>query len=310
MPNTGDRGASSTVGILLLVGVAIVLGATTIVLALTIVPSGGQDTSFTTSFEFDRVNGELRIRPNYISEQAAYDLLINGNEAYTWTDDSARRLSCLRAGDELKIVGDDPDAEGAYLLREYTVESRTFCSLSGAGNQFAYARVGDRKVPVADKQYEFSVSIDPRGPNKLHGSEEIPASNPWHFVKRYDRPVEGYEPPVYVIVFADNVGSCCGYGDLEDYSVQPEDPINVLDGYSIDSNGDITITAGGANSIEPTDDIWLVFKPGCDSSKFKYVGQATGYTENEIFLNGEKIIDDLNEVSEGDEFTTDGVECV
>lgn len=291
-----ERGASSVVGIVLLVAVAVVIGSVTVALALTLVPDQQPGTASQAAFDFDRTGGDLAVQPLNIPEDTQFELRINENPAYTWTDTSTRRLSCLNPGDRIDIVSTDTDTGRSHLLKSREVQTATECSLSGTTTRFTYAKVGEKQVPLTDQDYEFTLAIDPNGPTQTEGDTDYPTTNPWNYVQRYDRSVEGLDAPVYVVVFADNAP-----WDTEPTAEERE---QMADTFHVTESGDLVTTP---DNFEPTNDVYTIFKPGCDQSTFRYVGRSASY-DNQILLDGEELFVDSNATA-GTDYGAPGVEC-
>lgn len=302
METSGDeRAAAPLVGVLLLVAVAIVAAMLVAVLALTILPQGQPSTSFTASFQFDRTNGHLAITPSHVESEDRYHLTVNGVEVYAWSDDETQTLACLNDGDQVDIVGAEPGADETYLLREYEVGAPTTCPYTGAAARFAFAKVGNRRMPLLDSTYDFTLAIDPDGPTSQLGDRDFATSNPWVYVQRYDRPIEGLGPPAYVVVFPDNVH---GWG--ADWDDQPSDDVRtaMADAYEI-RGGNVAVNGSAA---EPTNDVYMVFAPGCSESTFRFVRMQGGYN-NQILLDGTEMFR-TSSTSPGTDYTRQGVDCV
>ncbi|MFB6151249.1 MAG: hypothetical protein ABEJ40_05530 [Haloarculaceae archaeon] len=278
------------VSVILMVAVTLVVAMVLVVGASALLPSDG-DLSVRPDADFtvERRGGDLVFEPTYMTEGVPFTLLVNGEAVYTWeggNTERARRLSCLNAGDDVYVRA-DAAGDRTFSIEKHEVAAPTDCALPGAASRFAYARVGDRSVPILDTDYEFTLSIDPDGPDSVNGDVDFPATNPWVYVQRYDRKIEGLEPPVYVVVFPDNVGS------VSDWRSEPSDAEREEMTQSYEVNGeDVVVTAGG---VEPTDDVYLVFKPGCSKSQFKFLRMQGGYN-NQILLDGTELFrtDDAN----------------
>jgi len=301
VPPGGDRGASSVIGVLLLIAVVVVAAALTVVLALTLLPQGDPTTGYAASFDFDRTNGVLVIRPSHVQEGDRYHLRVEGTDVHTWTSNVPQSVSCLNEGDDVDVVTSEPGTDETYLLREYEVGAPTRCAFTGASERFAYAMVGNRRMPLLDETYDFTLAIDPDGPTRQLGSQDFPATNDWVYVQRYDRTIEGLSPPVYVIVFPDNVHNS-GY----DWDDEPPDAVReeMPNAYSI--QGDSVVVNGSA--VEPTNDVYMVFKPGCSESKFLFVRMSGGY-DNQILLDGQEMFR-TGSTSSGTVYTRRGTDCV
>jgi flagellin-like protein len=297
----GDRSVASIIGVLLLVAVAIVAAMLTVVLALTILPQDEPSTAYTASFQIDRSNGEVVIRPSHVQPGNRYQLSVNGAEIYEWTDNQAQPVTCLNAGDELRIVAEEADTDDSYLVREHDVAAPTRCSLAGGASRFAFAVVGNRQMPLLDEAYDFSLAIDPDGPTSQLGSEDFPTTNPWVYVQRYDTQIEGLGPPVYVVVFPDNVHNS-GY----DWDDDPPAAVReaMPNAYSI-QGGNVVVNG---SAVEPTNDVYMVFAPGCTESTFVFVRMSGGYN-NQILLDGQEMFRTSSTTS-GTVYTRRGVDCV
>jgi len=77
---------------------------------------------------------------------------------------------------------------------------------------------------------------------------------------------------------------------------------------SVTVQSDGTLVTDSSSSTEPTNDVFLVFKPGCEGSRLKFIKNDAGY-DNRIYLDGSVIVDDANAATEGQVFTAPGVEC-
>jgi flagellin-like protein len=298
----GERGATSVVGMLLLIAVVVIAGMMVTVLAMTMLPQSAPSTSYTASFGFDRSNGSLQVTGNYVEDPSRYHLAINGREVYEWGSIESQRLACLNEGDRVSIVSSEPDSEDTYLLRKHTVEAPTRCSLSGGASRFAFATVGHRQMPLQDDTYEFTLAIDPDGPTDQVGDQDFPTTNPWVYIQRYERSIENLSPPVYVVVFPDNVHWNYQWDNQPPASVRDSMPT----AYSIDNSGNVNVNATGGN--EPTNDVYMVFKPGCSASKFKFISMAGGYN-NQILFDGTEMFR-TDTTSTGTVYTRRGVDCV
>ena len=293
------RGQSAIIGVILLVGVTLIIG---VVLAIGAFAALPQDQSVrpNADFVFDHTGESLVVRPMYMDEGTEFTLQLNEQDAYTWTGDGAReeqRLRCLNKGDSVRITN-SPQPRQSYLIEEHTVETPTGCGLSGSASRFASATVDGRKMALRSQKYDFTLSIDPDGPSSVNGNTRYSTTNSWNYIERYDRTVEGLGPPVYVVVFADNVG---------DWSSEPteSDLQGMADSFTVDGSGNVSPTPGGS---EPTNDVYMVFKPGCTQSQFVYIDKSAAY-DNHIYLDDNLLFIDSN-TSPGQTFTGPGVDCV
>lgn len=152
----------------------------------------------------------------------------------------------------------------------------------GVFSGFETLRSGTETVPFADK-----LAIQTEG-----SGEKIPLTNGWHYVKKYtDTTIEGVEPPLYVIVFADNAPF--------DDPVPDDHPQK---GYTIE-NGSIVpeVTPSGYQ-----DDAYFVLKPGTEQSELTFV-DATSANHNAIWFGDQQLIADTKDTSSGTTFTLPGV---
>lgn len=293
------RGVSPVIGAIVLLAIVVVIAA---VAGAGFVSLGGElpeETPPSSAFDLDvdRDNGTMEFVPTYMRGDTELQLRINGKTAYEWTGDNAtesRTVTCLKRGDSVRIVNTNGDRE--HTAFEQTLDAPLRCNLDGIGKQFAYAKVGDREVPINEQNFKFDLSIN------LHqnGNTVVPASNPWNVVYRYDRTVEGLDEPVYIVVFADNVD----FSDTPTQNLQEE----TLDAFSVDEGGNVDIEPH-PNGVEPTEDVWVAFKPGCDQSKFMYLGEETA-GDHSVMLNGATMIPSTDSTPTGTIYTADGVDCV
>lgn len=293
------RGVASVLSVVLLVGVVVILGIVLAVGAMAMLPETSEPRP-QADFRIDRSNGAIRVAPAFMEDGTRFALKINGQRVYTWIggrNDDVRRLRCLDAGDRVSVTSLHDQERRTYVIEDLVVQVQTDCTLTGIGSRFAYAQVGGRTVPLTDERYSFGLSIDPNGPNSVNGDTTYPASNPWNYVQRYDREVEGLQPPVYVVVFADNVA---------DWDAEPteSDRQAIANSYHVDSNGNLNPTPGGS---EPTNDVYMVFQPGCQQSQFKYVTKDAAY-DNHILLNGQLLFV-ADGSSLGTTYSAPGVQC-
>lgn len=233
---------------------------------------------------------------------STYDLRVNGHAVHRWDGRDPLDLTCLYPGDHVQIVSRAGDTTS--LVREHRMERSLQCERIGPiPEKFEYAYVNDDRVRVQE-DFSFSVGIDPDGPgpdrdfgNDVHERDigPVPVTNKWHYVRRYDRRINGYEPPVWVIVMTDNVHWREGTGyDGYNWTDDPpsSNPEPGIDSYTIDG-GSVNPEPAGS---EPTNDIYLVFKPGCSESEMQIVDVDAGY-DNRIYVNGDVAIEDTFDYS-------------
>ena len=288
-----NRGATPVIGIILMVTVTIIVATVLVAVALTFLPDEDPNPRPNAAFAFER-NGSnaLQITPKFAQSGTTYDLLINGQNVYTWQSDQLaeqRNLQCLFPGDEV-LVRTRYDGGRSYVMARQEIESATTCPLSGTSVPFAAAIVGDKRVNLFDPTYEFTLSIDPQGEGT--GEGPVPVTNEWHYVERFDRSLEGLSGPTWLIVLADNANY--------DADAPPDAGV---DSFEIKGD-DVVPTPGGS---EPTNDSYLVFSPGCDRSTLKLVDVRASY-ENDILLGDQIVIDNTNTATKG-EYEAPGVTC-
>jgi len=310
------RAAESVVGIVLLVGVVVIIGAVTTTLAFGFIEDAEEGQAYSATFSFETRGGELLVSPEYRPNDVTYHLKLNGQRAHTWTGDQTQRLRCLFPGDTATIVAEGNSTKNSYVLREYEVQSATKCGLSGTAAQFAYAQVGAKQLSLRRQNYEFTLYIDPSGSEDVNGDTDYPLSNDWHFQERFDQSVEYTDAdgntqtlnePVYLFVLADNAnyGSDPPDDHYEEqdnvYQTVGSDPVEVV---PTPQNGSVS-----NSEVEPTNDIYLLFHPGCSESTMVMLTERASY-DNEILLGDTVIIDDTNTFGDGETVTGDfGVTC-
>ena len=173
-------------------------------------------------------------------------------------------------------------------------------------------------------EYDLPLAIDPDGPgddSTPYASLDenpvgpVPFANPWHYSKLYnddDGTVEGFQKPVWVFILVDNVH----WSDTPDYDAgrtwsdapdgTPGEGNYEIDGTQVDTSPEDTSPAG-----EPTNDIYVVFKPKCDvgpgdESRLKIVG-VSGTYNNQILLDGTVVVSDTTAVSPPSTFDAPGI---
>lgn len=301
-PASGGRATTSLVGVMLMVAVTLVVSVVLVVGAMSFLPETDDPaTRPDADFSIERDDGDIVVEPRYMTEGTPFTLLINGREVYEWTGGNTereRRLSCLNPDDAVYVRA-EAGGDRTYLIENHEVATQTACSLSGTGSRFAYAQVGSREVPLKDPDYEFTLAIDPDGPNSVNGDVDFPTTNPWVYVERFGRTVEGLGPPAYVVVFADNVGS------VSDWRTEPSESerAEMADSFELDG-GTVKVTASG---VEPTDDVYMVFEPGCSESRFKFLRMQGSYN-NQILLDGSELFR-TDDATRGQVYTGPGLDC-
>lgn len=316
------------IGVVLLVAIVVLLVAVSAVTFVSIGESGTDSAALqgTGSFDFGQRGdtGNLTIQPDAVRSRsgASFHLQINGRDVYEWNGHDPVELSCLVPGDRITVVS-VTDSGGSAIVQEYDFRSATICPDMTFEERFRFARVGPdgdnmRRVEVGD-EVAFGLTIDPDGPgpDPYYGwassdpprVNNISLANDWHHVQAYTegQPIEGLEPPVWVFVLTDNVhweDVPRGSGTSANWT---DDPASVSwsgTGNPVEKTYDLESGSGGRvvdlqdrvtddsdQSDEPTNDIYLVFKPDCPKSTLKVVAQQGGYN-NSIYLNDERIVED------------------
>lgn len=273
---------------------------------------------------------EVVVRPQSVSDfdsNAQFVLHINDEEVLTWDGTDPIRVRCLYPGDHVWVTSENDDS--SVIADEHYYDKVTDCDdFNSFPEKFQYAKVrtddaGSWDQYAINERYAFGLAIDPNGDAVATDSNgdndenvpKIPLSNKWHYVEVYDtKSVEGFEPPVFVAVMVDNVHwtdvpdpdshSEVSEGTYYDWDDDPpfdvgRDSFEVVDG---------AVVTYDTSATEPTNDVFLVFKPGCDQSRFKIVAESAGY-DNEIYFEDEKIVDNTNDIDTDKVYTASGVKC-
>jgi len=295
-----QRGLSPVVGVVVLLAITLLLVGTTAAMTTGVLTETKGSAAYhgVATFEYDHLetnNDLLVVRPEATAstESTTYELHINDREVWEWDGTSRLDVTCLYPGDSLSIRSEKGDT--AYRLEEHTMERSTRCERESAmDKKFEYAYIdGERRQILPD--WKFSFEVDPDGPGVDSGGRPmfkrdngpISTANEWHYMKRYTKPIEGFEPPVWVIVMTDNVHWKSGT-NYDSYNWTDEPPGEPgIDSYTID-DGDVVPQPGGS---EPTNDVYVVFKPGCDGSKLKIVDVSAGY-HNQLLVDGKVAVPD------------------
>lgn len=290
---SNSRGLSKVVGVVLMVVLVVLLVGTAAVMTTSLFSQTKASAAYHGISEFDyrftESNDDLmRLRPEALSstEQTKYQLEINGYSVYEWDGSSTLEMTCLYPGDRLTLRSQKGDT--TYRLKSHTMKRSTRCErISAIDKKYQYAFINGEKRQILPK-WNFKMEINPDGPGGDSGGRPmfkqkigtIPTTNEWHYMRRYTKPIEGFEPPVWVIVMTDNVHwqSGTNYNGLNWTDEPPGEPGK--NSYYVNGN-DVVMTPGGS---EPTNDIYIVFKPGCSKSKLKIIGVSAGYT-NRIYVN-------------------------
>lgn len=326
-----ERAIAPVIGVVLLVAIVVLLVAVSAVTFVSIGESGTESAALqgTGSFDFGQRGdtGNLTIQPDAVRSrsEATFHLRINGRDAHEWNGHDPVEVSCLVPGDRITVVS-MTDTGSSSIVQEYDFQSATICPDMTFEERFKFARVGPdsdtmRRVEVGD-DVAFGLTIDPDGPgpDPYYGwassdpprVNNISLANDWHYVQAYTegQPIEGLEPPVWVFVLTDNVhwdDVPDGSGSSANWSNDPGsfgDPVEKTYDLESGSNGrevDLQprVTDDTDDSDEPTNDIYLVFKPDCPKSTLKVVAQQGGY-ENAIYLNDEEIVENTNDLGNTD----------
>jgi hypothetical protein len=175
-----------------------------------------------------------------------------------------------------ELVVDKPDDDNEYTARVEPLGSYA-TSVETDSTTVPITETKEVTSPAYETQeVPMKLWIQPDGNGPVH-----PLTNPWHFVMKYDQPLEGFEPPVYVAVFADNVNW------HHTWTQPPAVPTRrARDGFTIvDRPGDDydRVKPHLASAPEPTNDGIFVYKAGCDASKVKWIDEEAGYS-NKYFL--------------------------
>jgi len=322
-PVTGDRQAVSTVVGATLMLIVLVLLVSVVAVMTSEIGSSTMDSSAlhgVGQFQVDyhESGGDsLYIAPDTLDGRGSeFVLRVNGHEVHRWDGQGEVEMTCLYPGDHVQIVSEAGSTTD--LIQERTLQYSLKCDrISAIDEKFEDAFVHydgtSERVRVQD-DYTFDLSIDPQGPGSDSPGRDtfrdtigpIPVTNQWHYVRRYDREVEGLEPPVWVIVMTDNVHwktgsnyphSSVNYNNYNWTDAPPmEAKQHAAASYSIDTGGELNLSSD-ISDLEPTNDIYLVFKPRCDApSTLKIVEVSAGY-HNQIRVNGDVAIEDTYDYS-------------
>jgi hypothetical protein len=308
---SGALGVSTPVGVTLMI-VIVVLLATLVTVTTTDLARSTQDSAqvhgvgtFDVQFQ-ESGNDSLRISPDTLrNEDSTYILEVNDNRVYRWDGHEPLEFTCLYPGDHIEIVS--KEGETTYPVRDYRMERGLSCErIRALPEKFEYAYIENQsaldKVRV-QPEFTFGIEIDPDGTgpddtlgNDVHKQDigKIPVTNQWHYIRKYDKPIEGFSPPVWVIVMTDNVHWKSVGGGLN----WTDDPSGApgSDAYKIDdTTGDLLLRPADS---EPTNDIYMVFKPGCSQSELKVVDVSAGY-HNRIYVNDQVAIPDTAPYNSG-----------
>ncbi len=255
---------------------------------------------------------EVEIEPlgndQFVSEVYGYD----GGTAslpdqLTATDTATLFLWQDLSGLSLVLVQDDPDGEtGGSSTFEFTLPTDDDGTVLGewvveddpsmfdsptddvvewtweAGETAGGAFRGLTGIPFGS---DLVIDIDSRG-------RFVPLSNPWHHKQRYDRPIEGLEPPVWVCVFADNA---------DNFDRLPPDG-QPKAAYTIDDGSVVPQTDG----TEPTNDMYVAISPGREETTLKFLADRAGF-DNRLLFRDRVLVPNSTTEPPGTTFTLPGV---
>ncbi|ELZ24953.1 hypothetical protein C475_11970 [Halosimplex carlsbadense 2-9-1] len=306
--DNGVLGVSTPVGVTLMVVIVVVL-ATLVTVTTTDLARSTQDSAqvhgvgtFDVQFQ-ETGNDSLRISPDSLrNKDSTYILEVNDYPVYRWDGHEPLEFTCLYPGDHIEIVS--KEGETTYPVQDRRMERALSCGrIRALPEKFEYAYIDNQttldKVRV-QPDFTFGIEIDPDGTgsddtlgNDVHKQDigTIPVTNQWHYIRRYDKPIEGLSPPVWVIVMTDNV-----HWKLDDAGGDlnwTDDPTRAYgsDAYSIKDTGSGNDLKLEPDDSEPTNDIYMVFKPGCSGSKLKVIDVDAGY-HNKVYINDQVAIPD------------------
>jgi len=267
------------------------------------------------AYEFEVTDdNRMRITPQAVdSRDSTFVVRINGVDTYEWDGQHALEVTCLFPNDRIQIY---TRTDGnTNLLVDRTVGATLECSL-GLVDRFKYVIVNGDQFEVGSR-YEFDLAIDPDGPgtDATYGNDvfkqdigSVPLSNDWHYSKMYDHSVEGMGPPVWVYVMTDNVHwrTANAHPSLNWTDPPPSGATPGQGTYHLDASDDI-VTTPSQGAGEPTNDLYMVFEPGCDGSEVLLVNEEAGY-DNWIMMDGEPVIEGTDGESDNS-FSAPAIPC-
>ena len=298
------------VGVALLAAITVLLAGVTLTMVTVVADEGSPTVQTQASFAIEehRPNGDpvLSVVPEAVqSHGSTFVVEINGKAAYEWDGQTQVRIHCLYVGDTVTVY--KRKADSTELVERWTFEGALSCPLANIDEKFEYAVVNGNQVQIRGDSV-FGLELDPDGPGAdTHTNVgPMPLSNPWHYVQVYpDTEIEGMEPPVWVFVMTDNVhrpGVPSGNGALNWSDPPPGDP--GTDSYEIVDN-EVQPTPTGS---EPTNDIYMVFKPGCSGSQIRVVAESADY-DNQILMQGSVVVPNTSTVSMGTTLPAPAIDC-
>ena len=332
-----DRGVSRALGVTLLVAIVLLLAVTAGITFFSLAEQGGEASqvhgmgAYEVNYEKD--TGHLELRPESVqTRETTFYLYVNGQQAYEWDGASSLDIACLYPDDRMRIVTEKGSTTN--LLKEYTLDRALKCDL-GFTEQFKFVTIDGAKVPISSR-YNFDLAIDPDGPgaDDYAGISEhspvgpIPLSNQWHYSKQFAGPIEGLgtgDKPVYLFIMADNVHwnnapdwpGVANSGDLNWTDPVPDGRDPGADNYEIHGTDfEPHPNSLGPGDGEPTNDVYMLFEPGCDQSRLKIVYYQGGY-DNSINMQGTEIVantknaapTDPDDIDAAPIYTAPGIPC-
>ena len=323
------RSVSPVVGAVLLLAVVLLLIAAAGVVTVSLSEDALGTATVHSQGQYDidienRAGQTLTLSVNAYQERdpdTEFRVRINGRTTYRWDGETDLEMTCFYPGDRLFIYTAAGDT--TYPVTEFTVEEPTDCDrYTTFRNKFEYGVINGGSYTIRD-EYDFRLGIEPNGDDEASDNngdndenlDEISLQNEWHHIERFDRELEGVEPPVFLIVMVDNVH----WTDVPDPSLGPvpsgqyynwtDSPPGGLNpgADSFNINGD-DVEPVNEDRTEPTNDIYVLFKPGCDQSEVVFIDESAGY-DNRIYQDGSVVIDNTNDASIGESFTAPGLEC-
>lgn len=324
-----QRGLSTALGAILLVAIAVLLVVTAGTLALGLsndalgsaaVHSQGQyDVTITNKAEETLLVQAAQFQQG--SPETTFTVRINDREVHQWDGKSTLEMECLYPGDTITVRSSAGDT--TFPVEEQAVEQPTNCDRYNTFRKKFQFGVIEGQSKTIREPYDFGLALEPNGDSTADDSNggqdmnlgPISLTNDWHHIERFDKNIEGVEPPVFLIVMVDNVH----WEDVPDPGLDPvpsdqyynwtDSPPDGLDpgadSFSVTGND---VEPINEDSTEPTNDIYVLFKPGCDQSKVVFIEESAGY-DNRIYQSGEVIIENTNDAATGETFEAPGLHC-
>jgi flagellin-like protein len=330
-PGSGgrQRALSEVLGVALMVAIVVLLAGVTIAMTVTMSQSRLDSAAVhdTGQYAFDVEDAEdLQIRAAHrsgVGSDVDFVMAVNSEPVHRWDGTGSLTVECLYPGDRVVIRTEDGEGHSRLVLDHVFDHATTCPQYNTFPEKFAHVVVEGTAYEV-NERYAFGMAVDPNGDSvatDFNGGNDIQLgkvslANRWHYVKLYDREIEGLEPPVFVMVLVDNVH----WTDVPDPAAHPEvpagqqynwtdaPPAGLTTGADSYTLNDGTIDPNSVPATEPTNDVFMVFKPGCESSTLRFIENTAGYS-NRIYLNDTVIIDDASTASPGQTFSAPGVPC-